>query len=300
MQVAQKGPTTLPKTSPKSSVIDARLSRTLRELREHLGWTSDSACRRLEWSPSKLSRIENARCPVKLRDLAALLELYNAPPLTRARLLEFANEVGLSTRGADPRAQAALDREWDPATVPDILRTPDYMRAAMKPRLMVLRLLPREVEAQATMAESLQARMIQGSLQLNVILGEATLQNGYGGPAVMLEQIERLSTLAALPSVDMRIARAGLRDGLFSLPSFALLSFPEHEVMRSPDQVLYPGIKTVSSMDEEETWPLQLAFQSMQQHTELAVTGILAKYEKIWAERAGFGPAEDGVTASPH
>jgi transcriptional regulator with XRE-family HTH domain len=290
----------LPRIAVKPSVCDARLSRMLRELREKKGWSGDTTASRLNWSPSKLSRIENARCPVHLTDLAQLLELYQAPPLIRARLLEFAREVGLSARATDPRTQAALSREWDPAAIPDILRTPDYMRAALQPRMTVLHLLPRDVETAATVAEALQARIIHGELQLNVVLGEAALASGYGSAEVMCGQLERLAALAALPSADLRIAPAGLRDGLFTLPPFALLSYPSHDVLRASDEVLYPGIKQTSSTAEEETWPLLLAFQSMQQHAELAVAGILKHYTGVWAERAGFGPAEDRVTASPH
>lgn len=290
----------MPKPTPESSVCDARLARTLRELREQKRWTSDATSGKLGWSPSKLSRIENARCPVSLPDLSRLLDLYQAPAPTRAQVMEFAHEVGLSSRSMDPRVQAALDREWDPATIPVICRTPGYMRAAMGPRLMVQRLLPREIEAAIVVAELLQTRLTRGEMRLNIILGEAALANGYGGPEVMLGQIGRLAELAALPSVDLRIARDGLRDGLFSLPPFALLSFPDHEVLKAPDQALYPGIKETSSVHEEETWPLQLVHRAMQQHAELAVTDLLSLYREIWAERAGFGPAEDGVTASPH
>ncbi len=68
-----------------SSAQRRRLSIELRRRREELGLTQGEAAARLEWSLSKLVRVEEGEHGTSLSDLKAILELYD---ITEARQVE--------------------------------------------------------------------------------------------------------------------------------------------------------------------------------------------------------------------
>ena len=53
-----------------------RLAAELRRLRERAGFIGEEVARRLEWSTSKISRLERGQSGVKRTDLRRLLDLY--------------------------------------------------------------------------------------------------------------------------------------------------------------------------------------------------------------------------------
>src|SRR5437879_2184687 len=61
------------------TVRGRRLCRELKRLREAAGLSIEEASRRLDFSKSKLSRIENGRSRVITDDLEDMLDLYNVP-----------------------------------------------------------------------------------------------------------------------------------------------------------------------------------------------------------------------------
>ncbi|WP_345385637.1 helix-turn-helix transcriptional regulator [Nonomuraea salmonea] len=69
------------------------LARELRHLRERASLTGDDIKDRLGWSPSKISRIENARISVSQGDIELLLDVYNASAVQRERLLALAGQT---------------------------------------------------------------------------------------------------------------------------------------------------------------------------------------------------------------
>jgi transcriptional regulator with XRE-family HTH domain len=60
-----------------------QLGRQLRKLRESSGMTLDEAGRRLERTPSSLSKIETGRVAVRVRDLRVILDIYGLEDETR-------------------------------------------------------------------------------------------------------------------------------------------------------------------------------------------------------------------------
>ncbi|TDC51285.1 XRE family transcriptional regulator [Actinomadura sp. KC345] len=75
-----------------------RLGAELRRLREGLGFTAEDIASRLDWSPSKISRIETAKIGVRVSDVRLLLELYQVGEGHMGEILAL--------------AQAATQRGW--------------------------------------------------------------------------------------------------------------------------------------------------------------------------------------------
>ncbi|MFD0903983.1 helix-turn-helix domain-containing protein [Actinomadura sediminis] len=129
-------------TSDQGPIVQSALLRTeLVRLRKEKGVTQEQVARRLEWSPSKLIRIEGGKNAITRTDLQALLSVYDVTAESRQeRLQELA-------RGArepawwnaykgelDPNylafvgysAGASYIRHFHGTVVPGLLQTPEY------------------------------------------------------------------------------------------------------------------------------------------------------------------------------
>jgi len=74
-------------------VIRRRLGHVLKRLRSDRNLQLAEVAKRLEISPSKLSRIETGAVEPKYRDVRDLLEIYDAPTEERDRVLDWATEA---------------------------------------------------------------------------------------------------------------------------------------------------------------------------------------------------------------
>lgn len=74
-------------------VIRRRLGNVLKQLRGERNLQLAEVAKKLEISPSKLSRIETGHVEPKFRDVRDLLEIYGAPAEVREQVLDWANEA---------------------------------------------------------------------------------------------------------------------------------------------------------------------------------------------------------------
>jgi transcriptional regulator with XRE-family HTH domain len=74
-------------------VVRRRLGSVLRRLRGELGLRLEEVARRLEISPSKLSRLETGQVAPRIRDVRDLLEMYQAPVDVRERMMRWTEEA---------------------------------------------------------------------------------------------------------------------------------------------------------------------------------------------------------------
>ena len=116
-----------------------RLAAELRRLRERAGFIGEEVARRLEWSTSKISRLERGQSGVKRTDLRRLLELYRVDPRRREELLALAEESqpssrlkaisarlpGVHAEFLNVEAEAESVWNWEPQIVPGLLQTED-------------------------------------------------------------------------------------------------------------------------------------------------------------------------------
>lgn len=232
----------MPASSEGPTVRLRRLGMELRALREAAGLTSQQAAAELGCSQPKISRLENGKSPVGVRDVRDLLALYGVTDeQQRERLLSLAREArqrgwwaefgswlpsGFDTY-AGMEAAAASVRAYQAQLVHGLLQTEDYARAvlrALRPedtresieKLVAFRMTR---QAQLTRAES--------PLRLWVIFEEELLRRPIGGPAIMQAQLQHIQQAAEEPTITIQVlptargAHAGL-DG-----SFSLFEFPE-------------------------------------------------------------------------
>jgi len=122
-----------------------RVAAELRQIREALSLPGEAVAAALgpKWSQSKMSRIENGRISVSVRDLADLLNYYDVPQDVRAELLTLtAAETGMDgawivRAGSTPRRQGEVAgiesrlrrmSQYQSVVVPGQLQSPGYAR----------------------------------------------------------------------------------------------------------------------------------------------------------------------------
>lgn len=128
--------------SDQGPIVQSALLRTeLVRLRKENGMTQEQVARSLEWSPSKLIRVEGGKNAITRTDLQALLNTYNVTSESRQERLQslargarepawwnayrgefddtFLNFVGYS-------AGASFIRHYHGAVIPGLLQTADY------------------------------------------------------------------------------------------------------------------------------------------------------------------------------
>lgn len=191
------------------------LGTVLREYREGLGFNLDEAALILECDRSKVSRIETGQRGIRATELRELLTEYGVPPAEQEALLAIAHNGKASGWWLDyrdvlsPEAQDYVIMEtaateilgYEPGQVPDLLQTPDYLRAAAAadPRYTSDEQRAHAVEAKLNRQRVLVAGRVPS---LDIVLTEGALRQVVGPPRVMREQLGRLAALAQAGFAD--------------------------------------------------------------------------------------------------
>ncbi|TDD76686.1 helix-turn-helix domain-containing protein [Actinomadura rubrisoli] len=129
-------------TTDQGPIVQSALLRTeLVRLRKEKGMTQEQVARRLEWSPSKLIRVEGGKNAITRTDLQALLSVYDVSSESRQERLQSlargAREPAWwnSYRGefddafltyVGYAAGAAYIRHFHGTVVPGLIQTPEY------------------------------------------------------------------------------------------------------------------------------------------------------------------------------
>lgn len=221
-----------------------RLGAELRRLREDVGMSGEEVAEHMDWSLSKLSRIETGRISVLWEAVAALLDHYGLREgEQREALIKLAREAkqqgwwqpysDLLSRDyvtyIDLETAAESLRLYQASMIPGLLQTPEYARAIIADA-GALDLDDYEVERRGNLRMERQSVLENdGSLDLWVILDEAALRRTIGTPEVMAAQLRRLAEAARQPGITLQVIpfEAGAHA---SLPgSFGIFSFDEGE-----------------------------------------------------------------------
>ncbi len=221
------------------TVRGRRLMRELTRLRHEQGLSLVTAARRLEWSKSKLYRVENGRTKITIDDLEDILDLYGVRAPDREALLQLGRDArkrGWWTAYADVFTGSYIGLEAEAASirinahiVPGLLQTADYARQVIT--RTGLRLTSDEAErrvaARIVRQESLFAQ--QSPPQIHAILDEAVLHRLVGGPGVARHQLIALTDAASRPNVTVQVLpfAAGASSGMDG--KFTILAFPSPE-----------------------------------------------------------------------
>lgn len=211
-----------------------RVAAELKRIREAHGVPGEEVAAALGWSQPKVSRIENARIAVSVRDLATLLHYYGVPEEVRAELLTMtADDEGypgawIVRAGGTPRRQgevAAIEtrvaaiRQFYPLMIPGQLQSPEYALAYTRaggwpdPESIVRRRMQRQKLLSTAGAPSYLA-----------LLDARAFLAWPGSVDVMAGQIDYIRRRVTLPNIDVRVIPLGLRTAAAMVP-FTLYDF---------------------------------------------------------------------------
>lgn len=221
------------------TVRGRRLMRELKRLREQANISPDEAASKLDFSKSKLYRIENGRSRVDADDLEDMLDLYDVRSPGRDALIKLGRESrrrGWWTRYKDvfTGSYVALESEAsviriNAHLVPGFLQTPDYAREVIRATGPWLDPADadRRVAARAARRDSLLSR--EDPSRIHVILDESVLCRQVGGPEAFAEQLRALAEAAERPNLTLQVLPfcAGAAPGMDG--EFVILSFPDPE-----------------------------------------------------------------------
>lgn len=234
--------------STGSVVRRLQLGRALREMREGAGLSVETAAPRLDWSASKLSRIENGQQAVDVHGVRSMLDLYEGADrwdelleLTRhTRQRGWWRAYGLDDKGYVPlEAEATTVRDVTLGFVPGLLQTESYARATFEGS--VKRHTGGEIDRYVAVRLRRQRRLTSTDdpLTLVAIIDESVLHRQVGGREVMSDQRAQLVAVARLPSVTLQVLpfAAGSHPALtagFTLLSLGDLGVPDMAYVEHP------------------------------------------------------------------
>ncbi|WP_328937830.1 helix-turn-helix transcriptional regulator [Streptomyces tauricus] len=225
--------------------VDPSLNRrklriALRQAREDAGYTQREAAERVEWSQSKLIRVETGAVSISVSDLRALAHVYEiTDPAAVAELEEaargskgpswwsgyhdvlspqFAQYLGYETA-------AVRLHTYNPIVVPGHLQTRDYAKALLAPRGLDDDRVNRVVELRMER----QSRMFEAAERLSsvFILDEAAVRREIGGKEVLAGQLQQLLDFGARSDVTILVLPFTAGAHYSTLGSFVLLGFTD-------------------------------------------------------------------------
>ncbi|MES4887306.1 helix-turn-helix transcriptional regulator [Streptomyces sp. NPDC096012] len=230
-------------TPPVDPSLNRRKLRlALRHARERAGLSQREAAERVEWSQSKLIRVETGTVSVSVSDLRALMWLYE---ITDPDLVHELEQAARGSKGpswwspyhdvVSPQYAQYLGYEsaatslntYHPIVVPGHLQTRDYAEALLAPR----GLDPERVRRVVDLRMERRERMFDGAEGpvATLVLDEAAVRREIGGASVLAAQLEHLLDLGAHDRVRLRILPFTAGAHYSTLGSFVLLGFPDDD-----------------------------------------------------------------------
>jgi transcriptional regulator with XRE-family HTH domain len=222
------------------SIQRKRLRSELRKAREAAGMRQGDVAKAMDWSPSKLIRIEGGFVNISTNDLRALLNHYNVKDSRRTTsLLELAK----ASRGTSFYDQyssvlkpgfreylayegtASVLRQYDPVLIAGLLQTEEYGRTILEHSAG---LDEDDIESAWTVRQHRQEAIFEREdpPEMSFVLDESVLRRQVGrSNRTMVRQLERLKERAAEPNISMRVLpfAAGAHPGMSG--NFIMLEF---------------------------------------------------------------------------
>ncbi|WP_406285833.1 helix-turn-helix domain-containing protein [Embleya sp. NBC_00896] len=215
-----------------------RLGVELRRLRTEAALTVDQVVRRLEWSRTKLIRIESAKVSLTRHDLLRLCHLYDADKDEVRRVEGWLEETNsfrwwqayshVMTATLEEfialESQAARIHTANSGVFPGLLQAPEYARSVFDAGPHVPD--PDAADALVELRVRRQRILDEEDVEIVATIGAGLLYAEVGGPDVLREQLRHLTAVMDRPNVEVRVIpfsaqRAVLTGGI------VLFDFPE-------------------------------------------------------------------------
>ncbi|XVV00106.1 helix-turn-helix domain-containing protein [Actinosynnema sp. CA-248983] len=196
-------------------VQQRRLRTELRKARDRAGRTQREVAEALDWSTSKVIRIETGAVNISTTDLRALLQFYGESP-------EYIEDLVQTARAGRQRvwwdkhkpnldadmvtllefeSSTSLIRQFQTLVIPGLLQTEDYARE-------ILRMYNTEDQLEYKVKLRMDRQRIlhgEDAVRAFFIMDEASLRRWVGGPAVMRKQLEQIKDLAKQPNITIQV-----------------------------------------------------------------------------------------------
>lgn len=235
-----------------------RLRIELRRARDAQGLSQRDAADALEWSLSKLIRIEAGTVSVSVTDLRALLQQYE---IADADLVSELEDAARGSKGASWWAEysdmlnpqfaqylsyegaATTLRAYNPVVFPALLQSEDYAEALMQGGTTTA-----DVRRGVDLRITRQERLLEAAdgPELHFVVDESVFLRQIGGPQVMRRQLQFIAERAQHPRVRIQLLpfTAGAYFGTSS--PFVLLTFKDE------DDLLYLESMTGSMANRDD------------------------------------------------
>jgi transcriptional regulator with XRE-family HTH domain len=217
------------------------LAESLKALRTGAGLSGARLADMLGWPQSKVSRIETQKQLPTEEDIAAWARVTGAPDetvavlvaaLPAARIEYAAWKDAYRSRGADGaqadllalEAQSARIAEFQPAFIPGLLQTTDYAREFLHLPCGPLSFGADEDGLEGMVANRMQRQQVlyQHGRQVQIVLLEAALRTRVVSDAALAGQLDRLTAVAGLSTLELGIIPFEAHVPIFPLSGFRL------------------------------------------------------------------------------
>ncbi|MFD8329929.1 helix-turn-helix domain-containing protein [Streptomyces lydicus] len=199
------------------------LGAALRALRQVSGKEAKAIARSAVMSASKLSKIETAKVAPSVTDVERILTAIGVSEEVKAEYLEAARAAATETTAwrlirrlgvhkaqqqtRALEAQMTLLRLFQPALIPGLLQTPEYIRAILSRHNLGEDVLTQTIRARIERQQAL----YDSTKELHFVITEPVLRWRIVSAAKMAEQLDRLVSLSRLPNIDIRIVPLSAR-----------------------------------------------------------------------------------------
>lgn len=207
-----------------NNIHDAReaLGARLRELRRTADLTGRKLAKLAGWHETKVSKLEYARINPSDADIRAYCEHTGSqdqlPDLLAtlhnidAAYLEWRKVLGTGhkrrqQKSAQLESEAEFIRGYQTQIIPGLLQTAEYATALLK-RLIEFYQMASDLDAGVSARMERQRVLYQRGHRFSFLLSEQALYSTVGDDAVMIGQLDRLTTLAGMPRITIGIIPA--------------------------------------------------------------------------------------------
>lgn len=221
--------------------------------------TQEAVAAEMDWSLSKIIRIETGSVGISTNDLTALLRLYQIDSADRigelvalARAARGQSWWGKYRGSISPayfqyleyEADASIIRQYEALLIPGLLQTEEYATAAIRQyrghhpgrsQQPIGHLSPKTIKTRVEIRMTRQQLLQRPDPpSLSFILDEAVIQRTIGDKKLGNAQVDRLITMADMPYVTIQIVpfKVGMYIGMAE--NYTIFSFPgaeDHDVL---------------------------------------------------------------------
>jgi transcriptional regulator with XRE-family HTH domain len=230
------------------AVARRRLRLTLRDARERAGKTQQEVAEQMEWSLSKVIRIESGDNTIAPNDLRPLLQYIGVKDKTTVAELMGIAKIARQRQGAwyqkadvrphltdalrrlfDYESEAVVARYYYVNFVAGSLQTPEYASALtgryeeeIDPAVVKARLRARQLRRQALLA-----RAAAHEIDVRALFDESVFMRMHGDPAILVSQLRELEQLSLRGDIKLRMVPFDAQAAVTNNASFELLTLPD-------------------------------------------------------------------------